>query len=763
MTKSSKAFAILLLLFLVLAAYYNASIPVFESPDELEHLAFVAWLADLGALPRIDPDDIGPWRQEGTQPPLYYWIVAGLVGRVPHDAPDQLATLNPYATIGDPLLPGNKNVVLHDLEAERWPYRGTVLFVHLARLISTFMALGTLAAVYRLGRIVWPERPGVALGMSGLVAFTPQFLFLSASANNDNLVILISAWVLVLLVGWVRGPELPRPALLGLLGILLGLGALSKAAGLLLWPVAGATCLLLAWRARRWRWLALAGGVILIAALAVSGWWFVRNLRLYGELTGIQTHLDVVGYRRPLPVTLEDVIGEFRGFRYSFWLLFGWFAILAPEPFYWIMDALTFLGLAGLGLFLARSRRQLPTWTRAALVILLAWLVLVAVGLLRWTTFTLASQGRLLFPALPAIALFLVVGWAELVPRQARRLSGVVALVLWLVWAALCPLLVLKPAYALPRRVHSPGELSALPSPLGVRFGDCCELLGYLQPAEARDEPVYSEDWVPLTFVWRVRSATDQNYSIYVHARTLNGEGVGQADTYPGNGMYPTSLWKPGEIIEDTVQVMISTTVEGPILVRFDVGLYDLDTLEGLPAYSSDGTLVENVQAGEVALIPEEWPVPDLNLPTDTVFSGVIRLAGVDLSTTSAGPGDVVTVTLQWEALDRIVEDYTGFVHLVDPEGGDVVQDDHPPLNGQFPTRLWFAGTVVSDAYRLDLPGDLPEGTYQLLGGLYLPRTNARLPAVAWRRGGSEDRQVMERWRDDLVYLGTLEIVRGEQ
>ena len=761
MNKSFKAFAVLLLVFLVLALYYNASIPIFESPDELRHMAFVAWVADEGHLPVVDPANPGPWRQEGTQPPLYYWAVAGLVGGVPHDAADRLAALNPYATMGDPQLPGNKNVVLHDLERERWPYRGTVLFVHLARVISTLMALGTLLAVYRLGRIVFPDRPGIALGMSGLVAFVPQFLFLSASANNDNLVILVAAWTLVLLVSWVRGPGLPGLAQLGLLGILLGLGALSKMAGLLLWPVAAGVLLFLAWRARRWRWLILAVGAVLLVALALSGWWFARNLRLYGELTGISTHLRVVGYRRQLPVTLAGVRGEFRGFRYSFWLLFGWFAILAPEPFYWVMDALTILGGAGLVLFLVRSLRGQPRWIRVALAILAVWLVLVAAGVLRWTTFTLASQGRLLFPALPAIALFLTVGWAELIPGRARQWGGIAALLLWVVWAALCPSLVLKPAYALPERVHSPGELPSLPSPLGVRLGDCCELLGYIQPAGTRDRPVHSQDWVPLTLVWRALDATDQNYSVFVHARKPDGQGVGQVDTYPGNGMYPTSLWQPGEIIVDTVQVLISSTVEGPSLVRFDVGLYDLSTLAGLPAFSSDGALLEHVLAGEVALVPVEWPAPELNLPTDTVFAERIRLAGVDLSETSAQAGDAVTVTLQWEAFDRIVEDYTGFVHLVDAAGKDVVQDDHPPLHGEFPTRLWFAGTVVSDPYRLDLPADLPAGTYDLMGGLYRPGSNQRLPAIAWRRGGTGDLQVMERWKDDLVYLGTL-VVGGK-
>ena len=140
------AFFFILVLFLGVATLYNASIPIYESPDELQHAAFVTWLADGLGLPVAKAQEPGPWEQEGTQPPLYYWLVASLVGRVPHNASGDLARLNPNATIGDPLRPDNKNRVLHDLEKERWPYQGSTLFVHLARSISTLLAAGTLLA-----------------------------------------------------------------------------------------------------------------------------------------------------------------------------------------------------------------------------------------------------------------------------------------------------------------------------------------------------------------------------------------------------------------------------------------------------------------------------------------------------------------------------------------------------------------------------------------------------------------------------------------
>jgi hypothetical protein len=741
---------VILVLFLGVSTLYNVTTPLYEAPDELQHTAFIVWLADGQGLPMVDADDLGPWRQEGAQPPLYYWITATLVGKVPHRDASNLAEVNPYAGIGDPQRPDNKNRVLHDIDQESWPYRDGVLFPHLVRAISTLMAVGTLLGLYRLGRLVFPDRPGVALGMAGLVAFMPQFLFLSASVNNDNLVILISTWVLVLLTSWLRAPELPRwPSLVGL-GVLLGLSVLAKYGGLLLWPLAALVMAWLVWRRKSARWLLTAGLIVFGLALALSGWWFVSNLLLYGDLSALNVHLEIMGERRELPTGL-DAVREFRGFRYSFWGLFGWFNVLAPEPFYWIMDALTVLGLVGLLIFGVRSFRRLPRWTRQALGMLIVWLGLVVIGVLRWTTMTLASQGRLLYPALGGLALLLVVGWAELVPSRFRRPVGVAALAIWLVWAALCPFLAIKPAYALPERVNSLDELTFAPSELHVRFEGCCELVGYVSP----NQPVQPGDIVPLTFVWRATEDLDQNYTLYVHATAVDGQLMGQLDTYHGGGTYPTSQWHPGEIIVDTAYVPISWTATGPALLRFNVGLSETPSFERLDAFAADGHEIDVVLVGEAALVPFQWPEPQTNPPVDAVFGEQIQLTGIELPQTAVQAGEVVTVTLQWTSLATITEDYTGFVHLANAAGTDVAQDDHPPMAGYYPTRLWSPGTVISDTYRLELPGDLKEGPHELLAGLYYSESGLRLEAVAKETG--------RRWKDDLVPIGNLEIMNDQE
>ncbi len=740
---------VLLVLFLIVATIYNISTPVYESPDELQHTAYLVWLADNRALPVLDPAAPGPWEQEATQPPLFYGLSAALVGWVPHDDAENLALLNSYANIGIPLQPGNKNRVLHDIDRESWPYQDTVLLVHLARAVSTLMALGTLLAVCRLGRIVFPDRPGLSLGMVGLVAFIPQFLFISASVNNDNLVILISAWTLVILANWLRKPGLPGWLSLAGLGVLLGLGALAKFSGVLLWPLAAATILLLAWRAKRPRWFALAGILVLGIALALAGWWFIRNLRLYGDLSGFGVHLAVMGTRQQ-PSDLGAIWDEFRGFRYSFWALFGWFNILVPQAFYWLVDAATLLGLAGFALALTRWWRQEQRCRLEIVVLACAWFCLLVVGLFRWTTLTYGSQGRLLFPALPAIALVLVVGLATLIPRRAQRLLGGVALVGWIAWSATCAISFLRPEYALPPRADSLAGLGLAPAGLNVRYGDCCELVGYLPP----DQPVYDGDSVPLTLVWKSLSPVDQNYTLFVHASTVGGETLDQEDTYHGNGMFPTSQWQAGEFIADTVYVPISWPSEEPSAIRFFVGLYDLDPENRVPAFAADGERLDAVVAGEVAVIPLQWPQlqPDPNV--DTLFGRGIRLAHAKFQPEEAQPGEVVTVTLQWQALERITVDYTGFVHLVDSGGIDVAQDDHVPLPEQLPTHLWQPGMVLSDSYRLELPLDLESGTYELRGGLYSHESGQRLSALSRVTG--------TRWQNDLVLLGVLTVGDSE-
>jgi predicted membrane-bound mannosyltransferase len=156
----------------------------------------------------------------------------------------QVRALNPHARIGIPLAQDNKNMVIHATD-ESFPWRGTVLAVQIIRLCSLLMGAGTVWCTYCLARLVLPDRPIMALGAMALNAFNPMFVFISASVNNDNLIILLASLILLALVRLLQRGGSHRSLLV--IGALVGLACLSKLSGLALIPLAmGALAL------RRW-------------------------------------------------------------------------------------------------------------------------------------------------------------------------------------------------------------------------------------------------------------------------------------------------------------------------------------------------------------------------------------------------------------------------------------------------------------------------------------------------------------------------------
>lgn len=108
-----------------------------------------------------------------------------------------------------------------------------------------------------------------------------------------------------------------------------------------------------------------------------------------------------------------------------------------------------------------------------------------------------------------------------------------------------------------------------------------------------------------------------------------------------------------------------------------------------------------------------------------------IRLGGYDLPAHSWPAGGIVPLTLFWQRLAPIAEDYQVFVHLLGADGRVVAQTDCGPVGGLRPTSGWQEGETVVDRHGLPLPDALPPGEYELRLGLYRPAGGDRLPVVS--------------------------------
>jgi hypothetical protein len=757
--RAHRGLAIILALFLILATIYSIVTPIFEAGDEIWHYPFVRHLATGNGLPIQDPNIETLWEQEGGQPPLYYAIAALATFWIDtRDLPERL-WLNPHAKIGIPLAFGNKNMIVHT-SAEDFPWQGTTLAVHLIRFLSIILSAITVALTYLLalemssGFVIASaakqsphhsleiasdkDRPRndnhsktLATFAAAIVAFNPMFVFISASVNNDNLATMLATLSLVLLAQLItRGATFPRFVVLG---IVLGLGALTKVSLLGLLIVAAVVFAYLLWKSRAGEQererkgenhplahspthpLDVVRGSLICAAIVITiaFWWYVRNWILYGDLLAFNVWVQIAG-GRPTPVTLTSLFNEFQGFRISFWGNFGGVNLIAHEWVYFILDVFTLLAIIGLVVGLARQTLPWLLWLP------IVWFALIMLSLVRWTWLTMASQGRLIFPAIAAVAVLFAAGLCQFqisnfrfqIIHHASRITFYVLRfifpILLFIFASIAPFTIIAPAYTLPLRFT---DESTIQNRLGITFNHQAELVGY----HLLQKSVKPGEELPLTMYWRAYEPITEDFSIYIRLFDAEGKSIGRWEAFPGGGLYPTRLWQPGEIIADQYRIPVSLDARGPNVGKIEVGLFRRVPLETLVARDPRGNVVTPIIARFKIAGQSKVQIEN---PVDYKFGASIALAGYSFPQ-SIAPGSTLNVKLFWRALKIIDEDYTVFVHLVDANGKIIAQKDAPPQNGAYPTSFWETGEIIEDDYALTIPRDATPGDYRIVIGLY--------------------------------------------
>jgi serine/threonine-protein kinase len=130
-------------------------------------------------------------------------------------------------------------------------------------------------------------------------------------------------------------------------------------------------------------------------------------------------------------------------------------------------------------------------------------------------------------------------------------------------------------------------------------------------------------------------------------------------------------------------------------------------------------------------------------LPLEVNLADKVLLVSCDLPRVEFKPGETVQLTLHWQALREMTEDYTVFVHLTQADGQLVSQQDIQPLGGAKPTTSWTPGETVDDPYELAIPVGASPGTYWLKVGMYSQSTMERLPVVEPGRAQAEQDSIL--------------------
>lgn len=422
----------IVLVYLVVGTLFAVYTPAWQAPDEPAHYNYVRYLAEQGRFPVLQNGDfplkyleeikhrrfppelsIDPIRYEFHQPPLYYLLAA-------------LA----FKLFGGALVP--------------------------LRLLSVALGAGLVYVAYRLTLAICPARPVLALGTAAFVAFVPMHVAMTAAVNNDTLSELLTALVLWNLMRYLLG-ETEEKKTLVVVGVLLGLGLLTKIHALVGVAVAVVTVLICRWR--DWRQAARDLAWLLIPALALAVPWLVRNIAVYGwpDVMGLARHDEVVFGQPTTAEWIADygwryVLGEGLRTTYrSFWGQFGWMAVPMNGRIYLGLGLFTAVAVAGLLWWLAtaligarrgltssqegsldrqgslpeaRGEAKIVTHRQLSPAVLLPLLALLTfLSYLWYNTKFVQHQGRYLFPALVPLGLGLALGWWVVVHRV-RALIG---------------------------------------------------------------------------------------------------------------------------------------------------------------------------------------------------------------------------------------------------------------------------------------------------------------------------------------------------
>lgn len=718
--------AVILAVYLVLGVAYSVVVPLGESPDELDHFHYARYLVRERAYPPLSADAAQNVTQEANQPPLYYLLVAAATVWVPMEEPLEPAQNMCFSF--DPADTGRQTFYVHSA-AEAFPYRDSYLAYHVARLISLLLGAGTVWLTHRLARQIVPDRPAVGLLAAMLLAFNPQFLFISASANNDVLIALLGAALVVLSIACWQRPSLKASLLLG---VVTGLGLLAKYSFLALWPVA-----LLAVSGPLWDYVAAiarrdsqASRPSLLAAvgpplvmlglpLLIAGWWYARNTMLYGDPLAWDVHLAAKGPQvlRQAPLSLPD-LGEFVSLHFrSSWGLFGWLNVQLPGWVYGLALLLVVAAVAGLiwcgaSAWRAHRRGEQPWCYLPGLGFTLLSIGLIYISLFRYilTINWSGYQGRLAYPAAGPIAAALAVGLAFIIdrvrkgsPRQVQAAYGLLGGFAFLL--ALGSLaLVLPPAY----------DRDALYSSVPEAAGICARFDGGLLLEAVTTGPrVQPGQSLPVTLAGYGMAPASGSGELVVTV-------LGRESLVAGEATAPVS-WSPGESVVASVDVSISPET---LPARGIVTVQLRDAAGTWPgATSANGralTLPLPLRTVKVAPVAMAQPLPEF--PAEATFGDQLRLLGYDAAVSS---GELV-LTLYWQALRPMKEDLTTFVHLLDGDGRLLAQADGQPQGGDYPTSIWDAGEVVVDKKALVWPADAA-GPWQLAVGVYRLPSGERL------------------------------------
>jgi mannosyltransferase len=243
-------------------------------------------------------------------------------------------------------------------------------------------------------------------------------------------------------------------------------------------------------------------------------------------------------------------------------------------------------------------------------------------------------------------------------------------------------------------------------NPLQENMGEGLQLRGFDVPR--RD---YSPgDTLRLTLWWQRVGSTMSNPQI--HFRLLgSGDAVAWESTEALLPGYAPVQWQMNEVNRAIYRLALPSDLPG--------GDHLLQV--------GDGNQWRSLAALHIVPREHQYERPPMQQTLALRFEQGITLLGYDLQAPSPKPGEKISVTLYWQAEERLSTSYKVGVQLLSSDLQIAAQDDSIPARWTYPTTAWLPGEIVTDEHVLTIASDAAPASYILIVVLYDERNASRL------------------------------------
>lgn len=713
MNKEGKLLWVLIALFLLIGGWYSVAIPLGEGVDEVPHFDYVRYVKENHALP------IQPWQDNGRpllvsmghHPPLYYVLNALVIAGINTDDFSTTFIPNPHFEWGGNYHNDGWNVYLHP-PVQDWPWRNSVLAMHLVRFTTLLLGAITLYATYQIGTQLFPNTPWIPLTSIAWLAFNPSFVFMASTVHHDTLMAAVFTLGLWWLSTLSKTNLSPQRGVIG--GLLLGAAMLTKLSGFSLVAVYGLTFAYFAFRNRSLKTILPCAGSTFLIAFMVAGWWYLRNWYLYDDLLGWGMFRNIHAHMlRQGSFTWDTFTHEFLyQLGQTFWGAYGYMHIVFPED-RWLnlWKGAAILCLIAVGVIWHKRKswftgKQLEIW--GILGNGLLWLFLSFVSFAMSTSG--AGHARYLFGGVTIFVLLLAIGSHALTCFKYQPIITLVITIGLAAYSILLPVKYILPLYP-STNTFIVSQLPNETTITNIHFGQDLTLVGYKIGTPNK----YGQ--TDLELYWQTDSEHSPDLYVNLYLRQADNTLILQYNFWPIPS-FSTVGWEPHTIYisQRTLQIPPGTPPS-----ELQLGLTITEGRNGIALTPKNAKLINATEAVVAVLQLQSTVVfaEEIKYPRADVFEANIELLGYNISPPPYRAGQALDLTLYWRSKSPIQQQLVVFVHVLNSEGQLVAQHDSAPNQGRAPTTLWQPGTIVTDLHPIVLTENLPSGTYTLSIGIY--------------------------------------------